>query len=822
MSATQATSDLEGVVLRARSIPSSVGESFPIGSSTVSRNTSLMNETVTTVLNDGRLVAAWITGTVSFTGEGFNIGAQLHETDGLKVGEEFRVNTTTFLSQKHPSITALNDGGFIVVWMDNSRTGDDTSGTAVRAQVFDADAVKIGDEFLVNTTTASDQKAPTVTALNDGRFVVAWEDNSQIDGTVWGIRAQLFEADGSKIGEEFPVSATTSFWDRSPAISALADGGFVAAWAAGFRRELRAQIFDPAGEKLGPEIQVDTNVNAETFRSLLQPSITGLTNGGFVIAWQDTSATGDPRSSLDIRVQIFNPDGSKAGDEFLANTTTLGRQADPVITALGEDHFVIAWTDRARPDLSLSDIFTRAQVFDIDGNRVLDEFVVDPMRPAGESRYAPTVNALDESRFIITWFDDPRNSLEGGYAGLRAQIFDASLAEPVDDLLVGGLGDDTLIGGDGNDLLIGGPGRDQLFGNNGDDTLIGDTFVAAHELEHGLAVYRLYQAILGREADGVGQAGWTLRLASGTNSLEEIAASFMGSPEFLQTYGGLSNLDFIILLYENVLGRGPDGAGMIQWMTRLTEGTPRADVVLGFSESVEFIAATTDRATEFTRAADPAIWQGDVFRLYLATLGREPDLAGFQGWANELGNGTPFLTAVAGFVDSREFQNTYGALDNDAFVTLLYQNVLGRDPDADGLAEWIALMADGMTRPEVVTGFSQSAEFIRDTAPALRDWIRAQGTDDSLDGGAGTNALWGGMMADVFRFSQADAGTHHVQDFAPWDFLDFRGFGFTLPDDALTRMEQAGADVVFSDQGTTVVLANTQLSSLEADSFIFG
>jgi hypothetical protein len=363
---------------------------------------------------------------------------------------------------------------------------------------------------------------------------------------------------------------------------------------------------------------------------------------------------------------------------------------------------------------------------------------------------------------------------------------------------------------------------DDLIGGSGDDVLMGDAYHAAYDLELGRAVYRLYQATLDRAPDTAGQAGWTEQLATGANTLAGVAAGFVGSREFQNTYGGLDNAGFVTLLYQNVLGRAPDAGGLAGWVAALEGGQTQAQVVLGFSQSGEFINATNAAAAEFTLARDPASWQDDIYRLYQATLDRAPDLAGFQGWAASLGNGTPFLTAVAGFVGSPEFQNTYGNLSDTQFVTLLYNNVLGRAPDAGGLTGWTDALAGGMTRAEVVRGFAQSGEFVAATAPAVKDWIRAQGQNDVLDGGAGTNDLWGGMMADVFQFHQSGAGTHRVQDFEAWDYLDFRGFGYGSIADATAHMTQTGADVTFADQGTTVVLLNTQLASLQADHFVFG
>ena len=79
-------------------------------------------------------------------------------------GDEFLVNTATADDQLLPSIAALADGRFVVAWTDNSLSGDDPSSNAVRAQIFNADGSKSGGEFLVNTTTTSGQGDPSITS----------------------------------------------------------------------------------------------------------------------------------------------------------------------------------------------------------------------------------------------------------------------------------------------------------------------------------------------------------------------------------------------------------------------------------------------------------------------------------------------------------------------------------------------------------------------------------------------------------------------------------------------------------------------------------
>jgi hypothetical protein len=100
----------------------------------------------------------------------------------LKSSAEFLVNTTTLGSQEAASIAALANGGFVIAWQDGSATGGDTSGFAIRAQVYSATGAKVGVEFLVNTQTAGSQAKPAVAALSNGDFVITWDGSTEIKG----------------------------------------------------------------------------------------------------------------------------------------------------------------------------------------------------------------------------------------------------------------------------------------------------------------------------------------------------------------------------------------------------------------------------------------------------------------------------------------------------------------------------------------------------------------------------------------------------------------------------------------------------------------
>ncbi len=360
-------------------------------------------------------------------------------------------------------------------------------------------------------------------------------------------------------------------------------------------------------------------------------------------------------------------------------------------------------------------------------------------------------------------------------------------------------GPDLLDGRTGGALLLGEP-RDEPF----------DTVAAQ--------VFRLYAATLDRAPDITGLINWTGRIVDEGFALRQIASGFTNSPEFRQTFGAADDRAFITLLYDNVLDRAPDTQGLENWTGRLERGEmDRPQVVIGFSESQEFRNTTEASALAFSRAGLQAGFSDDVYRLYRATLDRDPDQEGFTNWTARLADGQPYSTIVAGFTNSPEFRQKYGSTTDREFVTLLYNNVLDRAPDTQGLENWTGRLERGeMDRPQVVTGFSQSAEFTASSAPDLRGWMLRQGTDDILVAGAGSDTLMGGLWSDTFVFRGTTGGNHVVVDPEPWDRLVFEGFGYDHPDDLAQHLSQEGADTLFVDQDMTVRFLDSAVSDIFA------
>jgi hypothetical protein len=386
-----------------------------------------------------------------------------------------------------------------------------------------------------------------------------------------------------------------------------------------------------------------------------------------------------------------------------------------------------------------------------------------------------------------------------------------------------GTGDSGRLGDTGapeGTVDIGGSqSPDVIVGTSGDDNMVGEVMDDDFDAVSA-QVYRLYQATLGRNPDINGLMHWSEQIMSGDATLTDIADRLTNSLEFNTTYGDVTTDAFVTLLYQNVLGRSPDPNGFAHWSSRLDEGgMTRAEVVERFSQSLEFTRNSEMDAMQYSRVLLEAEFSDDVFRLYQATLGRQPDLVGFNSWVEKLAGGMPFADAIAGFTGSREFRSTYGETDNETFIELLYNNVLGRAPDLGGQQTWMArLEEEGWSREQVVQAFTQSLEFRLNTADDLNDWMRSRMQDDVLEPGGGDNLLIGGLGADTFVFApQPEESTNTVVDLEAWDSIDLTAFGYASVTQAVSNFSEQEDDVVFSDANVTVVFEDTNLSLINTE-----
>ena len=237
-------------------------------------------------------------------------------------------------------------------------------------------------------------------------------------------------------------------------------------------------------------------------------------------------------------------------------------------------------------------------------------------------------------------------------------------------------------------------------------------------VEHQIA--RLYFAAYGRVATGAELTASTMyyqaALAAGATAgpaiLATIGAALASGSVFAGEHGQLSDADFVRVAYQNTFGRAVDGqlqSAITQYLA--SAGTAGRGAVLAS-------LTDTDEARGRLSANPNVTYSGTVeaqtARLYDTAFGRAADPGGYAQYTRALINGLTLKQAAVSFLGSGEFATRYGASPSDqALVDGLYQNTLGRAPDAAGEAQYVrALASGGFDRADLVVAFSESSEHI--------------------------------------------------------------------------------------------------------------
>ncbi|MCL2080414.1 MAG: DUF4214 domain-containing protein, partial [Oscillospiraceae bacterium] len=212
-------------------------------------------------------------------------------------------------------------------------------------------------------------------------------------------------------------------------------------------------------------------------------------------------------------------------------------------------------------------------------------------------------------------------------------------------------------------------------------------------------VTRLYELVLQRAPDLEGLNAWSNQLRTNRLTGSRVAYEFFFSPEMKGR--NLSDSAFVDVLYNTLLNRAPDASGKNNWTGQLSDGMPRENIFAGFVNSVEFADICNSYGiTRGTYEPPPgALSRVFVARLYRTILLRTPDSNGLDGWQNALNNGIVTGAEVAyGFFYSGEMFSKSVNMNDDQFVEILYNSLLGRASDPSGKAYWINQLRSGISR----------------------------------------------------------------------------------------------------------------------------
>jgi hypothetical protein len=147
---------------------------------------------------------------------------------------------------------------------------------------------------------------------------------------------------------------------------------------------------------------------------------------------------------------------------------------------------------------------------------------------------------------------------------------------------------------------------------------------------------------------------------------------------------------FVAELYGALLDRAPDAAGLSTWVQELDQGMSRDQVAQAVWDSPEHRGLEVDT-------------------FYQTFLHRDADAAGRLNWMNAFLSGLSEVQVEQGFLMSPEYQAAHA--DDRAFLTGLYTDLLGRQPDGAESLLWQSALQSGISRAQVAMAFLTSDEY---------------------------------------------------------------------------------------------------------------
>ncbi|MGO4572982.1 hypothetical protein [Microvirga sp. 2TAF3] len=452
-------------------------------------------------LKDGGWIVTW-TSAKTFGTDG-DIYCQRYDRNGQKLYEsDEAVNISRYGNQDSSSVTALSDGGWLVTWVSDGQDGD---GKGVYQQRYNANGeTTYTSEKLVNLYKIGDQNMPSVTALADGGWVVTWQSK---DGEAGGIFQQHYSKDGQPSYILDDIVNITSFDHQcNQSVTALADGGWVVTWQSKAQDGSGYGIYQQRYDKDGHYIYLaDQRVNVTTDGNQEDASVTALADGGWVVTWRS--------ANYDIHQQRYDAAGQAAWTtDTQVNIVADYQQIRPTVAGLKDGGWVIAWAslNETLGDLNIIqrryDLNTAPEKLSLSGQTIIesasagtvigiltttdstldDTFTYTLLDNAG-GRFAIQGSKLvvadgtkldyeqsTSHQVTIRVSDKGELTLDKSFSIHVSDVIEANEVAENKNVFVGSAKNDTIIGTSGNNVLKGGSGRDTLTGGMGRDTFVFD------------------------------------------------------------------------------------------------------------------------------------------------------------------------------------------------------------------------------------------------------------------------------------------------------------------------------------------------------------
>lgn len=212
------------------------------------------------------------------------------------------------------------------------------------------------------------------------------------------IYAQRYFADGTPRGAGFRVNSVTTGTQQAPDVAVLSDGDVAVVWESNSsgNSDIKLRIFQADGSERVSE----TLVHAADADEQTEPTIAVDGDGDLAIAWTDNNyvSVGDP-DNHDVRAIVYRSTGTVSVTEFMVNGATTDDQSAPSIGVSSSGAFAVAW--QSGTDGSPTTLDVVARMFEANGDPVANEFTVNDT--SADMQGQPALDMNGSGDIVIAW-----------------------------------------------------------------------------------------------------------------------------------------------------------------------------------------------------------------------------------------------------------------------------------------------------------------------------------------------------------------------------------------------------------------------------------
>jgi Ca2+-binding RTX toxin-like protein len=488
--------------------------------------TGTQNGPSITQLANGNVLIAWndldnTAGSAGGSAAGIDIVGRIFDPLGNPVTGEIRLNVLSSAETEWiPEVTALDNGGFMLVYNNRSSAGD-AFGDDIVYETYSAAGLRLNGGYVIDDAAggASTSNHAVASATPTSVMTAYVVENTDGSEDVW---VRPYNPSTNTFGAAFlKWNGATGAGEiiGGVGIAALSNNNFALAF--GNRNALDDTVILNILNSTGGTLHSAT---ITTGLEVSGVQCAGLNGGNVAIVYQDFS-------SGPVYAAVYSSTAGLVKSAFQISSLNVNQRFASV-AALVDGGFVVVWDDDFNSDI-------RGRRFDSSGNAVGVEFTIDT---AG-TQSAAEVIGLADGRFQVTWEED---------GDIRSEIFDGrdAVNNPgvytPDQWQVGTVNDDVFTnhfsaeivhGWAGNDIITEGGVNDvRYFGDAGNDTFVVTSFISGDFWDGGEGTDTINWS-------GSGEVGATYSLDNGTAVSSAAVVEQMINFENLV---GTNNFDIIL------------------------------------------------------------------------------------------------------------------------------------------------------------------------------------------------------------------------------------------------------------------------------------